>query len=135
MANRKGLHKQLDQVFNTQSLISGLQSQLDTDSALRADLSSDLEEIDAGSNGHLELLLAIAGELEDEINELLTNLSVAQSALEVYNIAGCTSQSGSIDMSEATTVFLRLLPNHREWDAKLNQQFKRLNSMKRSLTH
>lgn len=123
------------QSFSAQSLVSKLQSQLDSDGELRASLADDLADIDAGSNGHLQELLGVASEIEDDINELLCGMSLLQSALEVYSIAASYSSSGEIDIHEATSIFINLLPKHREWDARLHEQFKRLHSMKRALAH
>lgn len=119
----------------TQSLIQNLQSQLDADGDLRASLSDDLESIEAGSNTHLEQLLEVVSEIEDNINVLLCDLETAQSAIEVYSIAGLSCQRGEIHLSNIVAVFSKLLPDHTDWDRCLHQQFTRLHAMKRGLAH
>lgn len=133
MANRKGLRKQPDQVFSTKSLISSLQSQLDTDSDLRAALAGDLEKIDVGSNRHLEQLIGVASTIENDINELLGDLALAWSTLDVYSVAASTDASKDIDLCEATAVLKKVLPDNHEWEARMHESFKRLWSMKHSL--
>jgi len=117
------------------SLIQTLQSQLDADGALRELLSGDLEEIGAGSNSHLEHLLEVASEIEDDINLLLCELETAESAMDIYAIAGSACTRGEIHLSTVTAVFLKLLPKCRDWDSRLHQQFTRLHAMKRGLAH
>lgn len=130
MANRQ--HKQS---FSAQSLVSNLQSQLDNDGELRASLAGDLADISAGSNGHLQELLGVGRDLETDVNNLLCDLSLLQAALEVYSLAAGSSTRGEIDVSDATAVFINLLPKHREWDARLHEHFKRLHALKRTLAH
>lgn len=127
--------RQSEPGISAQSLIKNLQSQLDTDDELRASLSDDLDAIEVGSNSHLEQLLEVASEIEDDINELLCDLETAQSAMDIYLIAGSACPRGEFHLSDITTVFLKLLPKSREWDNRLHQQFTRLHSMKRGLAH
>lgn len=124
-----------DAISRTQSLLSGLQESLNGDSQLRAELSDDLEAISAGSNDHLGELLDVTSSIEDSVNELLCDLSTLQSALDIYGIAGSSCQRGGFDLSEAVSVFSKLLPDHRDWDNRLHQLFTRLHSMKRSIAH
>lgn len=130
MANRQ--HKQR---FSAQSLVSNLQSQLDSDGELRASLAGDMADITAGSNDHLLELLGVTRDLEDDVNNLLCDLSLLQAALEVYSIAACSGTKGEIDVSDATAVFINLLPKSRDWDARLHQHFHRLHTMKRTIAH
>ena len=121
--------------LNAQSLIQNLQSQLDTDGELRASLSGDLQAIEAGSNTHLEQLLDVVSEIEDNINTLLCDLETAKSAMEIYAIAGSTCQRGEFHLSSVVAVLSKLLPDHIDWDRCLHQQFHRLHTMKRGLAH
>lgn len=121
--------------FSAQTLISNLQSQLDSDGELRASLAGELTEIESGSNAHLLELLDVSSVIEDDVNELLCELSLLQSALETYRIAATTSSSNEIDLCEATSVFINLLPKHHDWDARISQQFKRLHSLSRGLAY
>jgi len=133
MASRKELHKQLDHVFNPLSLISRLQNQLDSDSTLRAELSVDIEEINAGSNQHLEQLHDVASSIEDDINELLCDLALASHTLKVYSIVSGTSDRSDLDLSEITGVLQKILPNCRSWEDRFHEHFKQLWSMNRSI--
>lgn len=133
MANRKVLPKQLNQAFSAQTLISTLQSQLDADGDLRAALTDDLAEINAGSNHHLAQLLSVASSIEGDINELLCDLTLAWRALEVYSIAAGSSNGKVIDLHETTSIFMKILPDCHLWEGRMHEHFKQFWAMKRGI--
>ena len=126
---------QQNAVSRTQSIISGIQSGLDDNSDLRAELSEELEAIEIGSNGHLLHLLEVVSDIEDEVNMLLCDLETIASAMEIYSVAGSSCQRGEFHLSDIVSVVSKLLPDHSDWDRRLHQHFTRLHAMKRGLAH
>ncbi len=131
--SRKALPRQAAPVLNPQSLFANLQSQLDNDVELRTSLSGDLDEISSGSNAHLEQLLDVASMIEDDINEVLCDLSLLAHTIKLYSIASGTSERGDLDLSEITSVFSKIAPDCCEWETRFHDHFKRLWSMKRMI--
>lgn len=131
MANRQSPK----QPISAQSLISNLQSQLDSDGQLRASLTDDLADINAGSNDHLVELFEVASDIEDAVNELLGDLSLLQSALNAYGLAAASSERSKLDLCDTVVILSKLLPDHIGWDRRIHEHFKRLHAMKRSTTH
>lgn len=126
---------QQNTVSRTQSIISGIQSGLDNNSDLRAELSEELAAIELGSNGHLLHLLEVVSDIEDEVNLLLCDLETIASAMEIYSIAGASCQRGEFHLSNIVAVLSKLLPDHSDWDNRIHQHFTRLHAMKRGLAH
>lgn len=131
--SRKALPRQSAPVLNPQSLFASLQTQLDNDVELRTSLSGDLDDITAGSCAHLEQLLDVASTIEDDINELFCDLALLAHTIKVYSIAAGTSERGDLDLSEITSVFMKIVPDCDSWETRFHDHFKRLWSMKRMI--
>lgn len=127
--SQPGRRKRPDSLSKTQALLSNLEAQIQDDASLRSSLVEDVEKLESGSLDNLERLLRIAMSLENDVNELICDLTLVWNALDAYSAA--TSQPIDLELSDVISVLMKLVPNTRDWDNRLEEHFRGLYSLKK----